>query len=83
MAILSQNNPLGHCPASNVRRGQETLKFNIACEGKNAAQAQAVYVLSPENFQERIEMKMGGKNMTMTETQRGRRIGLCEPTPQS
>ncbi len=83
LAVLSQNNPLGHCPASNVRQDQDSLKYSIACEGKNAAQAHAVYVLSPQNFQGRIEMKMGGKNMTMTETQRGRRIGPCEPTPRS
>ncbi len=83
LAVLSQNNPLGSCPASNVRQDQEHLKFDILCEGKNAAQARATYTLLPENFKGRIEIKMGGKNMTMTETQRGHRIGPCERPPRS
>jgi Protein of unknown function (DUF3617) len=82
LAVLSQNNPLGRCPFSNVLPVDEKLSFDIVCEGKNAAQARATYILSPENFQGRIEMKMGGKNMTMTEIQRGHRIRPCAPPPR-
>lgn len=83
LTVLSQNNPLGSCPASNVSQDNKRLQFDIACEGKNAAKGRAVYLLSTENFEGRIEMKMGGKNMTMTETQRGRRIGPCAPRSES
>jgi len=76
-AVLSDNNPLAACPVSNVRQEGERLTFDIRCEGHNAATASAAYLLSPERFRGRIAMTMGGKNMTMTETQVGRRIGDC------
>lgn len=77
LVVLSENNPLGKCPASNFQQRGNTLTFDIACDGLNAAQAKATYALQPQGFQARIAMKMGGKNMTMTETQKGRRIGDC------
>jgi hypothetical protein len=79
LPVLSSNNPLAKCPASNVERDGATLRFDILCEGRGAAWASAVYRLMPQAFEGRIGMVMGGKNMTMTEVQTGRRIGSCEP----
>jgi Protein of unknown function (DUF3617) len=79
LAVLSENNPLAHCPASNVREEGDTLTFDIICPGGNAAIASAKYTLGAQRFEGRIDMKMGGKNMTMTETQAGRRTGDCSP----
>jgi hypothetical protein len=79
LAVLSDNNPLADCPARNVRAGADWLSFEIVCSGGNAATASATYTLAAERFEGRIAMKMGGKNMTMTETQVGRRIGPCKP----
>jgi Protein of unknown function (DUF3617) len=81
--VLSGNNPLAKCPASNVRRDGAVLRFEILCEGRGAARAQAVYTLEPGAFEGRIAMVMGGKNMTMTEVQIGRRIGPCVPPAAS
>jgi Protein of unknown function (DUF3617) len=78
LPVLSSNNPLAKCPASNVQRDGATLRFDIVCEGRGAARAQAVYELMPGAFEGRIAMVMGGKNMTMTEVQTGRRIGSCD-----
>jgi uncharacterized protein DUF3617 len=79
LGVLSDNNPLAHCPVSNVRQEGDTLSFDIVCPGGNAAIATAQYHLAAEAFEGRIRMKLGGKNMTMTETQSGRRIGDCRP----
>jgi Protein of unknown function (DUF3617) len=79
LVVLSGNNPLGHCPAANFHRDGDTLTFDIACPGGNAAIASAKYVFGAQSFRGRIAMKMGGKNMTMTETQVGRRVGECAP----
>jgi hypothetical protein len=76
--VLSSNNPLKKCPASNVERDGATLSFDIFCEGRGAARAHAVYRLMPDAFEGRIAMVMGGKNMTMTEVQAGRRVGSCD-----
>lgn len=82
LAVLGDNNPLSQCPASNVRENGSLLTFDIICEGTNAARASASYVLAGEAFRGRIVMKMGGKNMAMSETQVGRRVGACpEPPP--
>jgi hypothetical protein len=77
LLVLSENNPLGHCPASNIRTQGNELKFDVHCDGKNAAAGYATYTLEPSAFYGRIDMKMGGKNMTMSETQKGRRVGEC------
>jgi hypothetical protein len=77
--VLSGNNPLATCPARNVRRDGATLSFEIVCDGRGAAWARAVYKLMPSEFEGRIAMVMGGKNMTMTEVQTGRRVGPCPP----
>lgn len=78
--VLSGNNPLARCPASNVRREGAILRFDILCAGRGSAWARAVYTLAPGAFEGRIAMTMGGKNMTMTEVQTGRRIGPCAPS---
>jgi hypothetical protein len=75
--VLSSNNPLAACPASNLKREGATLRFDILCEGRGAARAHAVYELGPDAFEGRIAMVMGGKNMTMTEVQSGRWVGGC------
>jgi hypothetical protein len=78
LAVLSDNNPLAHCPVSNLRQDGDVLTFDITCEGRNAARASARYVLARTAFRGRIAMQMGGKNMTMTEIQSGRRTGACD-----
>lgn len=81
LAVLGDNNPLSRCPASNVRQDGSVLTFDIVCEGANGARASASYSLSETAFRGRITMKMGGKNMTLSETQVGRRVGACPETP--
>lgn len=78
LPVLSGNNPLAKCPARNIQRDGDTLKFDIVCEGRNAAKARAVYALTPSGFKGRIAMLMGAKNMTMTEVQVGHRVGRCD-----
>jgi hypothetical protein len=77
--VLSDNNPLANCPARDVRRDGARLSFDIVCDGRDGARAHAVYTLRPRAFDGRIAMTMGGKNMTMTEVQAGRRVGSCDP----
>jgi hypothetical protein len=76
--VLSENNPLAKCPSSNVRQDGSILTFDIKCDGQNSAVGSARYELDGQQFSGTIAMKMGGKNMTMTEIQRGRRVGPCE-----
>ena len=83
IVVLSENNPLARCPVSNVKRTADELHFNLICEGHNQAVAWAKFRLWPDRFAGAFDMKMGGKNMTMTERQTGRRIGACREEPHS
>lgn len=83
IAVLSENNPLARCPASNIKQSDDELAFDLVCEGHNQAIAKAKFQLWPDRFAGAIDMKMGGKNMTMTERQSGRRVGDCKAPPRS
>ncbi|WP_334150494.1 DUF3617 domain-containing protein [Hyphomicrobium sp.] len=78
IAVLSDNNPLTRCPASNIRHQGDTLTFDLVCEGRNQAIAWAKFTLGPDRFRGAFDMKMGGKNMTMSERQSGHRVGDCK-----
>ncbi len=79
LGVLGDNNPLSACPVRNVRGQQKELRFDIVCPGSNAAIGMARFTLAPTGFEGSIDIKMGGKNMTMSERQVGRRIGDCTP----
>jgi hypothetical protein len=81
--VLSANNPFEKCTATNLATGNATLAYDIVCPGRDAARAHARYALAGDAFAGRIAMVMGAKNMTMTEVQRARRIGDCEPAARS
>lgn len=72
---LSTNNPLVDCPVHGHSISGDTIHFEVACKGTNAAKGSAVFQLDHDNYRGHIVMKMGGKNMTMTEHQMGRRMG--------
>lgn len=78
LSVLSSNNPLRACPRSSVAAAPGTVSFDILCPGVNSARGHATYTIAHDTFSGRIDMKMGGKNMTMTEVQSGKRIGPCD-----
>jgi hypothetical protein len=76
--LSTMNKVFATCPAKNIQRSGAGLSFDLVCEGRGAAKARAAYALTPGGFKGRIAMVMGGKNMTMTEVQVGRRVGGCD-----
>jgi hypothetical protein len=83
LVVLSDNNPLAKCPIKNIRQTGEVLAFDIICEGENQGVASAIFNLGGDRFSGAITMKMGGKNMTMTERQTGKLTGPCSEHPHS
>ena len=53
------------------------LGNRIVCPGRDSARALASYDLSADGFRGEVAMLLGGKNMTLTEHQVGRRLGEC------
>ena len=75
-SILSKN-PLRICNLLDYRATDGAVSYRIACPGPNKGSAVAVFRTTATTYRGSIQMNMGGKNMTMSETQAGRRIGNC------
>jgi hypothetical protein len=77
--IVSANNPFAKCSVANVAIKTPKLEYDIVCPGRGAAKGHAIYSFSVGTFSGRVDMVLGGKNMTMTEMQQARRTGECGP----
>ena len=75
--ILSANNPYAACTAANLVIDHDRLEYDVVCPGRDSAKAHAKYLLGADHFAGRVAMVLGGKNMTMAEVQRARRVGDC------
>jgi hypothetical protein len=75
-SILSDN-PLKSCDLVDYQATAGTAIYRIACAGPNRGSAVAVFDTKAFAYRGTIKMNMGGKNMTMSETQSGKRIGDC------
>jgi hypothetical protein len=74
--VLGQN-PIRACPLKDYAISTSQALYRIECAGPNAPHAAGVFDLAPGSYRGVITMNMGGKNMTMSERQRGKRIGAC------
>ncbi len=74
--VLSRN-PLSACPHVETESSAGEVRFRIVCPGANAPTASARFAATDHGFRGVIHMNMGGKNMTMTERQTGRRVSDC------
>jgi len=75
-SVLSDN-PLRNCDLLDYQVMDGSASYRIACAGPNRGKAVALFEVAATTFRGSIKMNMGGKNMTMSETQAGRRIGDC------
>jgi hypothetical protein len=75
-SVLSAN-PLARCDMLDYEWGGDLVTYRIYCPGPNRGSAQAAFKTAATSYRGSIRMNMGGKNMTLSETQVGRRIGDC------
>lgn len=71
------DNPIRSCPITDYSISASRALFRIGCPGPNTPSAVGAFDLAPASYHGVITMDMGGKNMTMSERQRGRRLGAC------
>ena len=74
--VLSDN-PLKSCELLDYQVTSDAAAYRIACPGPNKGSAVAVFGTTRTSYRGSIKMNLGGKNMTMSETQVGKRIGDC------
>ena len=75
---IMSDNPLKRCDLLDYQLTADTAVYRIACPGPNKGSAVAVFETTRTTYRGTIKMNMGGKNMTMSETQVGKRIADCE-----
>jgi hypothetical protein len=75
--VLSPNSPFADCEARDLERTTTHMRYRIVCAGRDSARGVASYELSADGFRGEVAMLLGGKNMTLTEHQIGRRLGDC------
>jgi hypothetical protein len=68
--------PLAGCP-SEARETPEGIAVTTVCPGANAGFAKARYRRTDAGFTGRVDVNLGGKNMTLAEEQRAIKIGKC------
>ncbi len=75
--FVRSDNPLRNCDLLDYQVTDGTASYRIACPGPNRGMAVAVFETTATAYRGSIKMNTGGKNMTMSETQAGERIGDC------
>ena len=71
------DNPIRACPLKHYDISTDRAQYRIECPGPNTPSATGAFELTATSYRGVINMNMGGKNMTMSERQRGRRVGAC------
>lgn len=74
--VLSDN-PLKDCDQLDYQTTADTATYRIVCPGPNRGSAVGVFETTGSTYRGSIKMNMGGKNMTMSEAQAGKRLGEC------
>jgi hypothetical protein len=74
---IVSNPSIAACPLARRSLDRNRLTLDVACAKLNTGRASARYELGEASYTGRIEVTMGGKNMTMTEIQHAVRLGDC------
>lgn len=53
--------------------------YSLVCKNNDAASGNAKVSIEPNRFQAQLNIKMGAKNMTMTQRTNGVKLSDCEP----
>jgi hypothetical protein len=77
--FVRSENPIRACGLADYAATGTTVRYRIRCPGPNAASGDAEFEATGRGYRGTIRMQMGGKNMTMSETQVAVRVGECDP----
>jgi len=61
-------------------QAQDGLRFTLQCANPEAASGSAVFELNASHLSAVLDLKMGGKNMTLSQRLHGPRVGPCAET---
>lgn len=77
---LLQHQAFAGCKLVGDPQASDGLHFVLHCTNREAASGSAVFAVDGSAISAVLEIKMGGKNMTLSQRLQGRRVGAC-PEP--
>ena len=74
---LLQHQAFSGCSLTPRTEVNDDLHFTLQCKNPEAASGSAVFEVGASSVSAVLELKMGGKNMTLSQRLYGRRVGPC------
>ena len=74
---LLQHQAFSGCSLVPSAQPSDGLRFTLRCANPEAASGSAVFVVGASHVSAVLELKMGGKNMTLSQRLSGPRVGPC------
>src|SRR6266481_2458255 len=72
------NHPtLAGCALGGEARKDDTVKFVLSCDDRHGTTGMAVWHINKLRIRGRLDVKLGGKNMTFSQTVTARVVGNC------
>ena len=68
---------LAGCSLGGESRRGDTVKFGLSCDAGHGTTGTAVWRIDNKQIRGRLEVKLGGKNMTFSQTVTAKAIGTC------
>jgi hypothetical protein len=72
------NHPtLAGCALGGETREGDTVKFGLSCDDRHGTTGMAVWHIDKQRIRGRLDVKLGGKNMTFSQTVTAKVVGNC------
>jgi hypothetical protein len=68
---------LDGCTLGSEVRQDDTVKFGLSCEARHGTTGTAIWHIDKQRIRGRLDVKLGGKNMTFSQTVTARVVGSC------
>jgi len=68
---------LAGCALGGAVRKDDTVKFGLICADRHGTTGAAIWHIDKQRIRGRLDVKLGGKNMTFSQTVTARVVGTC------
>ncbi len=68
---------LAGCTLGGAARKDDVVKFGLICDDRHGTTGTAIWHIDKQRIRGRLDVKLGGKNMTFSQTVTARVVGSC------
>lgn len=79
---ILRHDSLKGCTLDESSRDEGELRYLLHCAGSSGSSGEAVWQVGANRLIGRLEVKLGGKNMTFSQRVSARLLGACETAPR-